>query len=110
MAATREDATLMVQLLSLGAQMGFQEAMSHVMRDEFNPEQAGLDNTYVLTVLGMGETIGTFVKQGVLDRDLVTDLLWIDGMWAKVGPPALRAREHMGEKRLYENFEALAKG
>jgi hypothetical protein len=96
--------------MSLGAQLGFQEAMSHIMRDDFSPEQAGLDNTYVQTVLGMGETFGTFVKQGVLDRDLVHDLFWIDGMWAKVGPAALRAREHMGEPRLYENFEALASG
>ncbi|HVV77234.1 MAG TPA: hypothetical protein VHC43_14480 [Mycobacteriales bacterium] len=110
MAATREDATLMVQLMQLGAQTGFQEAMSHIMRDEFDPQQAGLDDSSVQTVLGLGETIGTFVKQGVLDGGLVHDLLWIEGMWAKVGPAALKAREALGEKRLYENFEALAKG
>lgn len=110
MAATREDATLMVQLMSLGTQMGFQEAMSHIMRQEFDPQQASLENSSVQAVLGLGETIGTFVKQGLLDRGLVHDLLWIEGMWAKVGPAALRAREALGEKRLYENFEALAKG
>lgn len=110
MAATREDATLMVQLMSLGAQTGFQDAMSHIFRDDFDPQRVGLDNPSVQSVLALGETIGTFVKQGVLDGGLVHDLLWVEGMWAKVGPAALRAREALGEQRLYENFEALAAG
>jgi hypothetical protein len=57
----------------------------------------------------MGETVGTFVKQNLLSSELVHDLLWVDGLWARVGPAALQAREHAGEPRLYENFEALAK-
>jgi hypothetical protein len=35
-------------------------------------------------------------------------LLWIDGIWSKVGAYARYAREKMGEPALYENFEALA--
>jgi hypothetical protein len=41
--------------------------------------------------------------------ELIDDWLWIEGMWSRVGPAALRAREKFGEPRLYENFEALAK-
>ncbi len=54
-----------------------------------------------------GETIGALVKHGVLNRDLVLDIFWADGVWALVGPSALRARASAGDPRLYENFEAL---
>lgn len=110
MAATKDDATLLVQLLSLGAQTNLQDAMHHVMQDGFDPENVDPSDKSVGIVLGFGETVGTFVKQGLLDRGLVHDLLWIEGMWAKVGPAALKLREKAGEPRLYENFEALAKG
>jgi hypothetical protein len=58
--------------------------------------------------LFFGETVGALVKHGVLNRDLLLDVFWVDGIWAKVGPSALRAREIAGEARLYENFESLA--
>jgi hypothetical protein len=109
MAATKEDAALMVQLLTMGG-ADLQEAIGHLMREGFDAEQASLEDKSVRTVAGFGEVLGTFVKQGVLDRGLVEDLLWIQGMWAKVGPAAKRAREAVGEPRLYENFEALAGG
>jgi hypothetical protein len=60
--------------------------------------------------LFFGETVGTFVKQGVLDRGLVEDLWWIEGMWSRVGPAAQRQRQRLGEPRLFENFESLATG
>jgi hypothetical protein len=54
------------------------------------------------------ETIGTLVKNDLLDRDLVLDWLWVAGAWERVGPAARRAREQFSPA-LYENFEALAK-
>jgi hypothetical protein len=48
------------------------------------------------------------VKHGVLNRELLLDVFWVEGIWSKVAPSALRAREGAGEERLYENFEALA--
>ncbi|HVT65023.1 MAG TPA: DUF4760 domain-containing protein [Mycobacteriales bacterium] len=110
MAASKDDAMLMVQLLALGAQTGLNDAMSHVMRPGFDPDQVDASDKPVQTILNFGETVATFVKQGLLDKDLVHDLLWLEGMWTKVGPAALKVREAAGEKRLYENFEALAKG
>jgi hypothetical protein len=108
MAATKEDATLVVQLLSWGTQMGLQDALNHLLQEGFNPEQVQASEKSVQTVLLFGETIGTLVKQGLLDSGLVDDLFWIEGIWARVGPAARRFRETMGEPRLYENFEALA--
>jgi hypothetical protein len=47
-------------------------------------------------------------KNGLLDTDLVLDWLWMSGVWARVGPAALRQREKHGVPELYANFEALA--
>jgi hypothetical protein len=59
-------------------------------------------------MLSFFETLGTLVKHGILDKDLVMDLWWVAGTWARVGPAALRERARLGEPRLYENYEALA--
>jgi hypothetical protein len=48
------------------------------------------------------------VKNDVLDQGLVLDWLWVQGMWDRVGPAAVRARDRLGSDALYENFEALA--
>jgi len=108
MPATYDDAKLAVQLLSWGSQLGVLEAVSAVWAADYDPESATSDDPSVRALLMFGETIGTLVKQDVLDRGLVHDLWWVEGIWSKVGPPALRQREQVGEPRLYENFEALA--
>ena len=80
------------------------------MSDQFDPEQADIQDASVSKVLIFGETIGTLVKNGLLDRQLVYDWLWVEGSWAKVAPAARRAREKAGVPQLYENYEALAAG
>jgi hypothetical protein len=106
--ATYEDANLIVQLLRWGTDLRLPEAVSAVMADSYDVDSATSDDPAVRSLLLFGETIGTLVKQDVLDRGLVFDLWWVEGIWNKVGPPALRFRERVGEPRLYENFEALA--
>jgi hypothetical protein len=69
-----------------------------------------MDDAAVRTVLLFGESVGTLTKHGLLSSELVNDWIWIEGLWARVGPAALKQRERYGEPRLYENFEALAKG
>lgn len=108
MPATYDDAKLVVQLLRWGAEMGLADSIGEVISDDFDSETATANDPAVRTLLHFGETVGTFVKQGILDRALVEDLWWMDGMWARVGPAAMRQREKMGEPRLHENFEALA--
>jgi len=108
MVATYEDAALVVQLLRWGAEIGLDEAAHAIFADGFDPETASIDHAAVRKMLTFGETVGTLVKHSILDRDLVQDLWWVDGSWSRVGPAALRQRKHLGEPRLYENFEALA--
>lgn len=108
--ATREDAALVVQLLQWGAMEGLGDALAEVFSDRFNPDSAKHEDPAVRKVLYFGETVGTFVKQGLLDRGLVEDLWAIEYSWRRVGPAALRLREQVHEPRMYENFEALATG
>ena len=108
MPATYDDANLLVQLLRWGADIELPNAIGEVFSDAFESEAADGQDPAVRTVLSFFETIGTFVKQGILSRDLVEDLFWIDGIWRRVQAAALKQRESAGESRLYENFERLA--
>ncbi|MFL5894455.1 MAG: hypothetical protein ACJ76Z_05010 [Thermoleophilaceae bacterium] len=110
MAGSYEDATLMVELAKWGAMIGLKEAGQRIYADEFDRESADALDDDVQTILFFNETIGTLVKNNLLDRDLVYDWLWVSGSWDRVGPAALRAREAAGVPALFENFEALAKG
>jgi len=107
-AGTHEDAVLIVELAKWGAMIDLGEASRTVESDDFAPDTADARDTAVHTMLNFYETVGTLVKNGLLDGDLVRDWLWVKGAWAKVGPAALRAREATGEPKLLENFEALA--
>jgi hypothetical protein len=109
-APTREDAQLMLQILQWAGSIGMKEAGARIMADDFDPEAAEPRDDAVSTVLTVGEVIGAFVKHDLLNRELVEDVIWVSGSWARVGPAALKAREKTGEPRIYENFEALAKG
>ena len=106
---THEDAQLMVQLARWGTQLGLQDALPTLFADDFDPDTVDMmRNDAVRIVLYYGESIGTLVKNDLLSRELVEDWMWVEGMWSRVGPAAIRQREKMGEPRLFENFEALA--
>jgi hypothetical protein len=106
---TREDATLMVQIAQWGSSIGIGDAMPKLFSDDFDPETADvMTDDHVRTMLIFGESIGTLTKRDLLSAELVRDWLWVEGIWARVGPAARRQREKFGEPRLYENFEALA--
>src|SRR4051812_15384745 len=108
MAGTHEEAMLLMQIAHFGTDTGLPEATRALMSPGFNPEAVEARDPHVHAVLEVGEMLGTFVKNDLLSRDLVTDLFWIEGMWERVGPAALKMREQLGEPRLFENFEALA--
>jgi len=108
MPATYDDAALIVQLVRWGTEMHLPDATTEIFSDKYDSDTSSADDPSVRSVLGFGETVGTLVKQGVLDRGLVLDLWWVEGLWKRVGPAAMRQRERFGEPRLYENFEALA--
>jgi hypothetical protein len=106
--ADQHDAQLIVQLSQWATQMGMEEATRAIMAESFDPEKATHDDPNVGRVLMWYETLGTLTKNKLLDTALVLDWVWVSGMWDKVRPAALRARQEAGVKQLYENFEALA--
>ena len=61
----------------------------------------------VIAVLSLGELIGTFVKNGVLHRGLVLDLIWMAGLWERCHVIAEDLRNLRKNPKLFENFEAL---
>ena len=110
MPATHDDAMLMVELAKWGSMIGIDDASRALFSDDFDPEEAEATDIAVGKLLMYGETIGTLVKNGLLNRELVYDWLWVEGLWARVGSAAERARGKAGVSELYENFEALADG
>ena len=108
MAGSREDATLIVELAKWGSMIGLPEASRTIFSDDFDRDSADALDPQVQTVLIFHETVGTLVKNDVLDRDLVLDWLWVSGAWDRVSAAALDARAQAGAPELWENFEALA--
>jgi hypothetical protein len=108
---TYEDAQLMLQLAQWGTALGIEDAMAQIFSDSFDPQTPDpMENSAVRKLLAYCESIGTLTKHELLSTQLVGDWLWIEGLWARLGPAALALRERLGEPRLYENFELLATG
>ena len=108
MAGSREDATLIVELAKWGSMIGLPEASRTIFADDFDRDSAEALDPQVQTILVFHETVGTLVKNDLLDRELVLDWLWVAGAWDRVSAAALEARAHAGVPELWENFEALA--
>jgi hypothetical protein len=106
---TIQDAQLMIQIAQWGTSLGLEDALPQIFAEDFDAQLAdAMEDDAVRRVLMYGESIGTLVKHGLLNRQLIDDWLWIAGIWERVGPAATKLRERYGEPRLYENFEALA--
>ena len=110
MAGTREDATMILELAKWGAMIGLTDASRKIYSDAFDPASADALDEEVQTTLVWHETIGTLVKNELLDRELVYDWLWVAGSWDRVGPAARASREKAGVPELFANFEELAQG
>ena len=108
MPATYDDAGLIMQIVRWGTEMGIDDAGEAVFSEDFDAKSASADDLPVSRMLSFFETIGTLVKHDILAKELLLDLWWVPGTWARVGPAAIRERERIGEPRLYENYEALA--
>jgi len=109
--ATHDDAMLMMEILRWGQESGATDAAHRLMLENpSGPTDRTAEDPDVFKILMLGETMGTFTQQGVLDAGLVHDLWAVGWTWSVVGPAALAQREQVGEPRLWENFEALAGG
>lgn len=109
MAGTKEDAQLIVQLAQWGAMMDLGNALAIIFDEQFDPDTATTNDEGVRDVLYFTETVGTLVKNDLLNRELTLDWFAVAAIWDRVAPAALRAREEYGVAQLYENFEALAR-
>ena len=117
---TQTDAQLLVQLAQLGTSMRIDHGAAllykHYKQDKAPLSYEAFQSTYpdgdadgtaILNVLAWNETIGTLVKQGLLDRGLILDWLWVAGAWERCRAIALGQRAETGPA-MWENFEALA--
>jgi hypothetical protein len=98
---------LVVELAKWATMLGLYEGAG-IFSDDFDPETAQAGDEVVRKTLIFNETMGTLVKNGLLNRDLVLDWLYVPAIWERVRPAALKAREESGVPRMFENFEALA--
>jgi hypothetical protein len=108
MAGTHDDAVLIVEPAKWATMLGLPEAARAVFSEDFDPDLADLSDPHVQAVLNYFETVGTLVKNDLLNRELVLDWVWVPGFWARVGPAAERARVRLDSPMLYVNIEELA--
>jgi hypothetical protein len=115
MAATKEDAQLVVQLARLGTQMADPRARGFIWGPDFisDPKEffekhppGSPEWDYVGGVAAWYETIGTLWKHGLIAEELLFDWLYIVGMWERLKPILVAMRE--STPQLWENFEAMA--
>ena len=115
---TKEDAALLLQLLSvMAANEKNSKAANWVFEklhekdyDDFKTKYPMGSEGYrnLTTFASNGELIGTLVNQELLSEDLVFDL-YGSMLWERVGPILLGMRKEANMPRLYENFEVCAK-
>jgi hypothetical protein len=112
------DAQLVVQLNMMGAMTGAFRGMDLLETFDKPPTLAQLKKRHprgsqefqhVTAFIDLGETIGTFVRQDILNETLVNDLYAIGYGWSMVEKIAKGIRRETGEPRMYENVEWLAK-
>ena len=116
---THTDAQLMLQLAQLSAAMNVDRGQALLWKHhkEGGITLAQFEAAYpvdsdeavaIMSVLKWYETVGTLVKQGLLDRGLIHDWLWVAGVWDTCRGIAMGQREESGVAEMWENFEALA--
>jgi len=114
---TLADAQLIVQLQTADAITGADRGHRVLQRFEQPPTLGQLrkkcppdsdEYRYVMRFLGSCETMATFVKNGLLNEDLVNDLYAVRMAWQISEKVCKGLRRESGEPRMYENFELIA--
>ena len=116
---TYEDAHIMLELAQWGTTLGLPEILNWIWSDAFLSDYEAFTKKYpqgseefrkVVDILSWYETLGTLYKNGLFNKKLLYDWLLIGPHWKRLENFALGQRQERGNDRLYENFEALAKG
>ena len=115
---TYQDASLLLQMAQWGAASGVQDAANWMWSDAFNEDFDEFQENYppgsdgfakARTICAWYETLGTLRKHDLFNEELLFDWLLVSGVWDRIQGFALGLREQIGDPRLFENFEAMAK-
>jgi hypothetical protein len=113
----RDDATALIQLANLHAQLNVSAGLDVLWRADFPTDPytidawfaAGTDGRRGLeAVLVWFQTVGTLVKHHLLDAPLCRDWARADLVWGRIAPMALAERSRTGDETMWANFELLA--
>jgi hypothetical protein len=113
---TWEDADLLLRLDDLAAREETRKAFdwfrsTHLGSDDPNVHpilRGSPEFSYVSRFIELFETMGTLVKFGLLNEELVHDRWVVRSVWQFLKPTIDRERKTIGSPTLGENFEWLA--
>jgi len=117
-APTHDDAKILLKLYELSGSAEQAKAWRFVFSDDFVNDYAEFQKKFprpsdeedlVFTFAAFFELMGTLWKHKLINEALLFDWILVPPRWKRVDKFILGFREKMGEKRLFENFEALAK-
>ena len=115
---TYNDADIMLKFVQLGAALKIEKALNWIWSEKYIDDYADFVKKYpagskeygeVKKVCGWYETIGTFYKQKLFNEDLLFDWLATNVRWKRIENFVQGVRNEMGEQKMYQNFEAMAK-
>lgn len=113
---THEDAKVLLDIVRMRQSPQFQEAEGWFIR-EFRPvswsdfraryPQGSPEQARVETVLRFWELVGALVDNGLMNEDLLFDVIdSVDPIWARIEPWLTEARAELGSNT-WENLELL---
>jgi hypothetical protein len=117
-APTHDDAMVLLKLYDLAATADQARAWQFVFSDDFVDDYAGFLKKYpphsehhdlVFTFAAFFELMATLWKHKLINETLLFDWILVEPRWKRVEKFIRGYREATGEKRFFENFEALAK-
>ncbi|UCF97013.1 MAG: hypothetical protein JSV89_17825 [Spirochaetaceae bacterium] len=115
---TYQDATLLLQMAQWSASSGLDEVRNWLWSDEFVPNysefrkkypQGSEGNGKAHKICGWMETLGTLYKHKLINEELLFDWMAVDLVWERLKDFVLGVRNEVGDERMLENFEAMAK-
>jgi hypothetical protein len=114
------DAQVMIALYEAQAAHNLGEVMGYIwsndfptdfkeFRKSFPPGSNSTQERDLYRALGYFETIGTLYRNNLISEDLIFDWLAVDMTWARLKGFVLGVRKEIGQSRMFENFEYMAR-
>jgi len=114
------DAQVMIALYEAQAAHNLGEVMGYIwsndfptdfkeFRKSFPPGSNSTQERGLYRALGYFETIGTLYRNNLISEDLIFDWLAVDMTWARLKGFVLGVRKEIGQSRMFENFEYMAR-